>query len=142
MHNAVADKKFRIKTKQQQQHRHHEEKRRETKKKLKATTIPFNGINLLPLLLLVHVLFYGTRIEVIIWASLCYFITSGLNKSPFISSIAPFTYLSSTRMRCQYINVYTLCSVRLSWTLAAFTQNHISMPTTCTHTRTHVQCHK
>lgn len=31
-------------------------------------------------------LFYSTRIEVIIWASLCFFITSGLNKSPFITA--------------------------------------------------------
>lgn len=32
------------------------------------------------------VLFYDTRIEVIIWASLCFVITSGLNKSPFITA--------------------------------------------------------
>lgn len=77
MHNAVADKKIQIKTKpnvHRTQHRTSERKQVKKRRKKQFEITSFNGINLL---LVVRFCFTAT---VIIWASLCYFITSGIKK--------------------------------------------------------------
>lgn len=144
------DKKIRTKTKQ----KHRSEAATETHPKIcvhvNRETTPtnstiFNGINAHLFLSFLFVplrsLFYGHTIilcMVCVWECGHYcatFITSGLNKSPFISSSAHHSTQCARTHRCVVMRAHSLV-VRSGpvecWTLAAFTQNKL------THTRWHM----